>query len=386
MRFVTCFVVAVAAGALYGCPRPCNTDFECGAQSYCDLAVSACTTDCYVDDDCYHPIGCEATDDGCAPIGTLCRDGRCVGDPTKGDIKIGVADDGWAASVGEGALFLVEDLQIGETGVGFDLDERCAPNCVDNILSPLAQHANPHLGQGIRGQSTRLLIEVAGVIDEYRGRDDAVTLKIYDASMRSDGAVLIQRTSIDENNQARVRVRARIRDHRLLTDDKFDMALTLSISGDQRPTVQFDRATVAMVLPAGLRRFENGVLGASIRASSLHAIENPYCRQAGPLCSAVFPASTLLDLVATSIARRPDIDVDGDGAECLIDTDGNQTIDLCCDELPSYAHCNITTCPNPVTAVSQDPSSCALSSQVADGYSIGMALSGEAVVPAGIGG
>jgi hypothetical protein len=108
---------------------------------------------------------------------------------------------------------------------------------------------------------------------------------------------------------------------------------------------------------------------------TLAQTENPYCKTVSPRCTVQFTDSTLIDLVATLLRPEPDIDLDipQDGIECVIDTDGDGRIDRCCDGngaglCHSGPDCGAQP---PIMAVREDePSSCALSNQMADGYSV----------------
>lgn len=389
-------LVSLLPIALLACESRCETDFDCGDQSYCDESGHFCRTDCYVDADCAMALGCELTDDGCASLGRLCLDGRCQGaDVEIGDKPVGLDDDGEDAAPGTGLVFVVDALEIAAPDVGFDLDNRCDPDCIDNVLSPLGNHANPSLSAGVRSSANLLVVEIAGLVDKYAGRDDAVTLKIYsgidaDALVSNNfdgqGTVLIDRDSLTADNRPRTMARARIRNHQLITDESFDLEIQLSVAATIRPTVEFARMRFSFLISPNERSFSNGVLGGALPARALHGIENPYCGQVSVLCSASFADSSLLDLVALTISGMPDVDLDGDGAECAVDQDGDQAIDLCCDAVAPGDACFDTACAVTVPRVDpDDASSCADHREFADGYSVGMRVSGVVTEVVGIG-
>ena len=77
----------------------------------------------------------------------------------------------------------------------------------------------------------------------------------------------------------------------------------------------------------------------------------------------------MLDYVSIFLGGRPDVDVDFDGLECVLDTDGDGLVDRCCD---GGSTCS-ATCANPVPPVDPaNPGSCAWAPQMADAYSIAL--------------
>lgn len=375
----------------------CRSDFDCGDQAYCDEAGRFCRTDCFIDSDCEMALGCELMDEGCPTLGRVCSDGRCSGgEGILGGKPVGLDDDGADAAPGTGLVFVVDALGIGPPHVGFDLDDACEPDCIDNVLSPLGNHANDALDSGVRTSANLLLVEIAGLTSKYAGRDDAVTLKVYSGldadaivgnNFDGQGTVLINRESITADNRARTAVPAKILDHRLVTRASFDLSIPLSVAATIRPTVEFARMNLSFLLAPNQRSFSDGELGGALPARALHRIENPFCRQVTVLCSAAFSDSTLLDLVALTISRRPDVDLDGDGDECVLDRDGDQKIDECCDDIAPGDSCFDGACPRTLPNTDpDDPSSCAVHPDLTDGYSVGLEVSGVVVDVVGLGG
>lgn len=301
-----------------------------------------------------------------------------------------VDDGGRDDPPGSGRVYVVDTLAIGEPEVGFDVDERCQPDCVDNALTGLGRFANPTLQSGVQFSHDVLLFEVLGIDEGFAGDDDAVTLAVYrgldvddDRTNNFDGAgrLLLDRTSLTTDGLARTRVPAKIRDGRLATEVPFDAAITMSLSLMQRPALPFREVRVAFDLDRDT--FANGVLGGAVPAEALFALEEPFCKTVSARCPAPIFDPTLLDFVAQTLGGQPDIDLDGDGAECVVDGDGDGKLDVCCDALPD-GFCS-PMCANQAPPLdAANPASCVGHEAIADGYSIGLEVTGVAATIVGV--
>lgn len=142
-------------------------------------------------------------------------------------------------------------------------------------------------------------------------------------------------------------------------------------------------------VPPELDRFSEGLLGGAVPINTLAQTENPYCKTVSPRCPVQFTDSTLIDLVSTILGPRPDVDLDFDGLECARDTNGDGTIDLCCEGVPGSDFCTnaLSMCPgariNPTDP--NRPHTCSLNPKVADGYSVALTFSAVAAKIVGIG-
>ncbi len=289
-------------------------------------------------------------------------------------------------------MFVVDALEIGTSYVGFDLDARCDPDCVDNALTALGRYANPTLQSGLRHASDLLVFEVYGIDEDFAGDDDAVTLAVYrgldaddDRSNNFDGAgrLLLDRASLTADGVARTQVRARISDHRLTTHVPFDAEIAMTLGLTMRPAIPLKRAGVSFDLATDGSRFQDGVLGGAVPAEELFALEDSFCKTVSPRCPAPIFDPTLLDFVVQLFGTQPDIDLDADGAECVLDGDGDGKIDVCCDAVTD-GRCS-PTCANTAPAVdAADPGSCVRHAGMADGYSVGLEVTGVAATIVGI--
>jgi hypothetical protein len=378
-----------------GCSPTCYNTFDCASGSYCESG--ACQTDCFIDEDC------RAQRKGfiCA-VGT----GRCKGDFGFGSPNVPIApepDDGWQGfldPVNTGRTFVINRLGIAsDPEVGLDIDSVIESPKVDNVLSAAAGYANNLIEGGVvRGESL-VLMEIAGLDEDFRGDDREVTVKIYGAIDADEpprfannfttppGESSCCRFNIDSesipNNQAEARFRARISGRRIQAIEASNIAFTLAIGNPPHQKISFQRARIAGALIGNsVTGIREGLIGGAIPMADLGQNNaSPFCLT-GEDCSVSGLADrTVLDLVAVLVGPQPDIDLDGDGPECTLTTSGNATVDACCDGsiggrcLTSSGNCQSGIIVPPV--VPSRPSSCAEDPRIRDGYSV--ALSYDAV-------
>lgn len=333
--------------------------------------------------------GCGSRAPGLDCVVDACSDGT----PDSRLEDIGAEYDGWDAPPGSGLVFIVNQIAFAGAGTGFDLDGQCAGGCIDNALAPLGRLVNDQVRQALLGGGRLLLIEIAGLVRPYTGWDRAVTVKVYRAldgdvpSFRANNFKVpsghddcckfaIEAGSLNGGQaQARTRIRARIEDHRLRTVPFGDASLFLELSKYLRLSLAGGR--LSLVLPDRLDELTSGLLGGAVLVASLAELEDSTCRLNPLGCSGSSSDTTMLDVVG-SFVGQPDIDVDGDGHECVADRDGDGRYDLCCDGI-APAPCR----PGPSCEEIGDPngSRCAVDARVADGYSAAFVFS---AVQAGI--
>lgn len=412
--------VAVLAGVIAGpgCQTRCFNAFDCGPGSFC-APDGRCETECFTDLDCREPIECADNPAGCRPKGLTCTgQGKCTGTyrfPDEGggreiDLQE-VPDeiDGWDDPPGSGAAFIVDSIAIAQEDRGFDLDASCTEEgCVDNFLWRLGDLGNDQIRQGLLGGESLLLLELAG-LDEgpFRGRDESVTVKIYGARDADDPFFPANNFSVPEGQStccefrinpksltgfprvARARAPAEIERGKIRSLLPVPIEFTITVGQPPHPEIRLEQVRVSGRVTSDLTKFNDGLLGGAVPVNTLAQTENPYCKTVSPRCPIQFTDSTLIDLVSTLLGPRPDIDLDADGVECIIDTDGDGSVDVCCDGDPS----GVSSCPVngrcnrevlPLVA-GRDPWQCALNPDIADGYSVGFTFTAVQATIVGIG-
>ncbi len=412
-------VAALSAGFLVGpgCQSRCSSNFDCGTSAYCVVATGRCETECFADEDCRRPPECQDNPTACRPKGLSCNGyGRCVGiynpvavgSTRESDIDtLPPVIDGWEDPPGSGRAFIINQIGVATQDGGFDIDGKCTDDgCIDNFLWRLGELGNDQIRQGLLGGESLLLIELAGLNEPYRGDDESMTIKIYgarDADVpffpANNFTVPPSHTTCCEFKinpqslsglppQARARSPARIERGRLRSLAPVPIQFTLTVGTAPHPEVRLERVLFSGRVPSALDEFDDGLLGGAIPVNTLAQTDNPYCKTVSPRCPVQFTDSTLIDLVSTLLGPIPDVDLDLDGLECAKDTDGDGSIDLCCDGHASL-RCNPASsgCPGDIIPPvdPMKPASCALHPKMADGYSIGITFTAVRASIVGVG-
>jgi hypothetical protein len=188
--------------------------------------------------------------------------------------------------------------------------------------------------------------------------------------------------------QSRARAPARIERGRLRSTNPVDIRFTLTVGRPPHKDVALERVWLSARLPSDLKELNEGLLGGAIPVRTLAQTDNPYCRTVSPRCPLQFTDSTLMDLVSTLMGPKPDVDLDLDGLECILDTNGDGVTDLCCDGA-SGDSCTpqLRSC-LPGSRIAElragKPGSCALHPRVADGYSVAITFTGVAATIVGV--
>ena len=413
--------LAVLAGVVAGpgCQTRCFNAFDCGPGSFC-APDGRCEIECFTDQECREPIECRDNPAGCRPKGLTCNSqGRCTGSFRFADNDEGSAIplqevpaeiDGWEDPPGAGSAFIIDSIAVAQEDRGFDLDGRCdEENCIDNFLWRLGDLGNDQIRQGLLGGESLLLLEVAGLDEPFRGRDESVTVKIYGARDADDPFFPANNFRVPEGQStccefrinpksltgfprvARARAPAEIERGRLRSLLPVPIEFTITVGVPPHPEIRLEQVKVSGRMASDLRRFNDGLLGGVIPANTLAQTENPYCKTIGPRCEVQFAQSTLIDLVSTLLGARPDVDLDGDGIECIIDTDGDSAVDICCngnalggDPCPNASN----ICPGgEVLPLSEGRPAwqCALNPEIADGYSVAFTFTAVKATILGIG-
>lgn len=404
--------LATLAGVLAGpaCQTACQGDFDCLGAGYCDQVSGRCARDCFTDQDCRNPPECRDNPTACKPLGLYCAgNGRCRG-PTSIDFE-GVSRaaprgggprsiEGWGDPPGSGYAFIVDQIALADAGRGFDIDGLCdAQGCIDNAVAPFARFANEQVRQGLLGGESLLLIEIAGLDDDpYTGYDESFTVKVYGAEDADEPFFPANNFTIPPGfdtccefkingeslvsppPQARARAPAELDRGRFRSLAPVPIQFVLTVGRPPHPIIRLENVLLTGRLGRDLTTIEDGLLGGVITASTLSAISNPYCQARTNDCPLTLQdrESSLLDLIVALLGPQPDIDLDLDGLECLLDTDGDGAIDRCCDGRGPGSRCDTALgCEGAEVPPSDadDPSSCARPVDLADGYSLAILFS-----------
>lgn len=402
-----------------GCETRCTSVFDCGDHGYCS-SLGRCEVECFVDRDCLMPEECRGNPVACQPRGLRCNSvGRCVDHglpPRLGTSRPAEVDrrpqevSGWDAPPGSGPAFIVNRLAIAPQGVGVDVNRVCneAAGCADNALWRLGELGNSQIARGLVEGQTLLLLEAAGLSTPYIGEEPSMTLKMYGAldadyppftdndfgPAREGGPCCEFRIHPQSLSgipgQAKARSPARIENGGYLRSlAPMSLRFTIAAGAPPYPEIRIEQSSVTGRMPSSLRRFDDGVLGGAVPIQVLAQTANPYCNTVNPLCRFRFGSnSTLLDLVHTLVSPRPDVDLDQDGLECLLDTDGDGLIDVCCDGFGAAEACGRGAACAGATVAPLEPDkpwTCARRGSMADGYSVGMVFGAVRATIVGVG-
>ena len=398
---------AVAIGAGPGCQTRCFNAFDCGDGSFC--LAGRCETECFTNEDCLNPPECAANPSACVCKGLLCNAaGRCVGrcanrpqrryvHGPRSDIPTEI--EGWNRKPGDGQPFIIDSLAIADEGRGFDIDGRCrgVGDCIDNSLWQLGQLGNDQIRQGLRSGETLLLVELAGLDDDYRGNDKSLTVKWYGARDADEPFFPTNNFEIPAGEQdcckfkinpqavagippqARARTPAKIERGQLKALAPVPIQFTLTVGVPPHPEIRIERTLMSARLAGDLSSLRDGLIGGAIPINTLAQTDNPYCKTLNSLCPRALPESTLIDLIASIL--QPDIDLDNppDGLEILR---GGPTgrIAECFDG--SFGSTTGARVP-PLDPTAEH--TCALQPQMGDGYSLGLTFSAVGATIVGVG-
>lgn len=394
MRILFLALVLAALGS--GCTEDCALS-GCPAGTYC--SEDGCYADCYFDEDCY-AYACDPAVERCSAAPRCDATGRCTSAPipsSGGSSEAIFPPHGWDDPPGAGLAFVLDQIAVADAGTGADIDGRCPTlrGCVDNALAPVGLLVNDQLRQLLLGETT-IIVEIAGLAPDFRGFDESVTVKIYGVEDADDppfpannfrappGSAsccefIAPRTAVDANGHVLARIPARIQGYRIVSTEPADIAVQLASC----PEIwRIARATFAGRLAPTLDRLDDGVLSGVFRSRDLEPIPNPYC-QGGLSSRCPFAQATDLGALARAAgSSQVDIDLDGDGRECVYDLDGDGRIDLCCDgvgnDVCPVGDATICGADRIAPLDDDDPSSCLRSPRMGDGHSIAFAVSGVA--------
>lgn len=386
MRPVMKILMALVAGAASACASP---DCACPLGQTCD-AQGQCTGQCEQDQDC--PMFTCAPDLECCDPNPVCAAGTCLPRAVPPDV-CGTAPampDGWDDPPGAGTVFVVSRVAIASQAV-VDVDGRCGRGgCLENALGRVGEFTNDQLRQFLLGGEMLYGVEIAGLDEDYAGFDRSITVKLYALRDADDPffpannfrvptghteccQFLIHPQTLDGQvrPQPRARMAARIRNARIETlPGQAPAFVTVAAGLPPWADIELDRPQLSAALLPNLAGLDDLRISGAFSARSLSQICNPYCRVQSPLCPFSLPqGSTLLELVSY-FAGYPDMDVDGDGIECVYDRDGDGTVETCCEGTGAQ-QCDPTPCAAPAPAADPAvPSSCARASGINDGYSV----------------
>lgn len=350
------------------------------------VLLGACSDECRLDREC--------------ASGQLCTaEGRCRNLPP---VETPHQDltDGYDDAPGEGRVFVVDTFAFAPEGVGFDLDGQCRAEgeCVDHSLGRFGPLMNDQFRQGLLGGESLLLVEVAGVDEPFQGDDANVTLKVY-AAIDADRPFfpadnfqipqgetdccefLIQPSSLDHTGvQAKFRMRAHIEDGQLRAagSSSFGMPnLNVFSSTGAHTLLELRWAQAAVRLTNRFSRLEDGLIGGVIPASSLFGLANPFCETTNLLCANGSSGGSWLEVMILN-AVPLDMDLDGDGLERIETSRG--AVAECLDG------CDGCISPPRIPPIAPDyPGTCALSSRMADGFSVAVTFSAVPAKIVGVG-
>ncbi len=387
-----------ASVALLGClllgAWGCSDDCACPLGTTC-ASDGSCVGGCSSDADC-PSFSCDDEDPCCSERG-VCSAGRCAPERIEEE-RCGPPPEipqGWSDLPGDGVTFVFNSAGILREAV-VDVDGRCGPRgCADNKLAPIRELVNDQLRQSLLGGELLYALEIAGLDPDYNGFDRSVTLKIYPTQDFDDPfftannfrkppghtecCMFVPRAEglAEATGVAKIRIPAQIIRGEIVTVEPQTVELVVPKVFSDEPedppfhTVWFELGQLSASLPRDLSQLDDVIFSGAVRVSSLATICNPFCKSTSPRCPSTMPeASSILDLVM-AVAGQPDIDLDGDGLECLFDAAGTGNVDRCCDGAPA---CDLQSC---LQIDPPDPArSCAQSPQLADGHSISFFFTG----------
>lgn len=309
------------------------------------------------------------------------------------DPLVPVADpDSVVAPVGSGRVYALNQWRFAGPGEGLDgLSCGPDPSCSENSLAYLGPRMNDQLRQHVLGGGLLQLVELVG-LDPAPGRDPQWVLKSYRAEDAddplypannfrfSDGAdrccEFLLAAGSTQGGRARAVAGAVYDEGWATTTEDSTYALVLEVDVD--PTiVTVGRVRWRFRLSPDLTQIE-GRLSGVVPVAALAGAPVLRCAFTFNCGWAWSGTISWLDMVAARL--QPDRDLDGDGLESVLDTDGDGHVDRCCDgPLAPGGGCRPDEEVPPWWP--EDPGSCAIQPEMADGFSVTMAFAG---VPAKI--
>lgn len=295
---------------------------------------------------------------------------------------------GWDDTPGSGTTFIVNSYRFAGLERGVE----------NNRLWRLGALLNDQMRQELLGGALLMLVEVAGVPADYRGAASSVSAKLYEALDADrpffpannfevpEGQTecctfeISRRSVMGTPPQAGSRAPGRIERGRLQTLVPTRLSVPFGWNWDEdtpHPMIQVQRAFVSAHLPAELDVLEDGLITGAISMQALAQIPDPFCRILSPRCPVAYPDATMLDHMVALGTAQPDVDLDGDGLECLLDLDGDNIIDVCCDGAGQVGWCGSTCAGATIAPIDpSQPHTCTLRPEMADGYSVALEITG----------
>ncbi len=302
------------------------------------------------------------------------------------------------APIGSGQVFALRSWRFAGAREGLDGASPCTNDqpCWENRLAFLGRF-NDQLRQHVLGGDLLQLVELVG-LDSSEGLDPQWVLKAYlglDAdhppapannfqpSERLEGCCEFRAAERSvEAGQARV-IAAGVYGEGVATtteDSSYELVLDID-EGVLQTVIKISLVRWRFWLNAEPPTIEGRLAGV---ASIFELAGQPDRTCWGSQnCTWGWSAPvTWLDTVATRVT--PDRDLDGDGLESVYDADGDGHIDRCCDG-PLEPDGSCRPGEEVRALLLEDPGSCALQPEMADGYSLTMAFEGVPAQLIGVG-
>jgi hypothetical protein len=294
-------------------------------------------------------------------------------------------DDGYDAPPLSGPVFALERFAVANPQLG------CPQACFGNRLTRLLEAGLDYeqLCKPLLGDHLGVLIELAGlpaVIDT--ATTTLVTLKVYAATgnakpycsdpldARTFSSPVVVDASSLHAGQAKARIRSRIEDGRFVPMSTTMLALG-KIPTSTRP-LEIEQVRIYADLSEhlsrdGVVRIRGGVISGVVSVNTTASARSVlYDADGRP------SLVSWLDLLATRAFLQPDIDVDGDGLECVAEANLDEGVSRCCDGNGSDRCMNVENACLAAEIPADDPRvpwTCAVSEKMADAYSVALVFS-----------
>ena len=217
---------------------------------------------------------------------------------------------------------VLKSLLVAPAGSGLDLTGDGRP---DNVLAFTGEMLNVGLGVTIVSGGVILLLKAVGLREPDVGEIRLGWARGIDPDASPDPASYFSGkktfwllpADTDERGEPKVGFAAKVAGDRL--DARTDVNLQLGSGAAGAGRIAVKRLTVAARIGVGRDRLEHGLLCGAVPTAVLAAFPSPD-RQ-----------GSLLDYVAVTRGVQPDVDLDGDGLETLLDQDADGLVDACKD-------------------------------------------------------